>query len=353
MILFHTTDRPGRLDEREGLTHYLTNTIDRPDALTEAEYQALPANGRAAYDRARIRYLSGGILIHTPQLQKAKTTIKRLLAENLGRNSGHSGLMLSGASTLGKTTTAKALMRYVHSMYRRQFPTFAEHGHVPVVYVEVPAGSTGKLLMSAFARFFGITIAPRDTMDSIKNRVVTALNTANTQLVVVDELHNLNASNRANGETIDMLKALHNQVPATFVYAGIELASAQLLSGPRGQQLSARFTKMDLPRFNFGHPVEAAQWAGIVKKFEDALPLSHHTPGTLLRLSPYLYERTNGSIGSLGKLITSTAIGLIMDEDPAKEAITQDLLDEQVLDIAAEESYANARTRTATSRKGK
>jgi hypothetical protein len=346
MILFHDTDRPTPLFEHEGLTHYLSTTIRQPETLDRAGYEALSDTARRAYDRERVLFLSGGILVNTPDVSAAKNRLRRLMGENLGRNSGHVGLMLSGDSTLGKTTIAKTLMTYVYRNYQQQFPDFAARGRVPVVYIEVPAGSTGKLLMIAFARFFGLTVLRAETADSIKMRVVAALNAAGTQLVVVDELHNLSATNRGNGESVDILKSLHNQVPATFVYAGIHLDSGALLAGSRGQQLSARFIRTDLSRFNRSDPVQERDWKAIVSKFEKSLPLFDHVPGTLVKLSRHLHDRTNGSIGSLGKLITGAAIDLILDPAGRPEAITTTILDDQILDIAAETSYANRPTST-------
>ena len=347
MIQFHNTDRPAPLYIREGLTRYLKSRPDRPDLLSEAAVAALSDFERAAYNRARIVFLSGGILVNTPQLKQARATITQLLAENLGRNSGHHGLMLSADSTLGKTTISKALMTYIFTMYQRQFPDFETHDHVPVVYVEVPAGCTGKLLMAAFARFFGMTIARSDTMDNIRHRVVGALNAAGTQLIVVDELHNLSASNHGNGESVDVLKALHNQVPATFIYAGIGLNTGELLGGTRGAQISARFTTIELTRFTLSDTEHAKTWRGIVQQFEKALPLTHHEPGTLVALSNYLHQRTNGSIGSLGRLITGAAIDLIVNPNGRPESITKELLDSRTIDVAAETAFLRTTARTA------
>jgi hypothetical protein len=341
MIHFRQPDQTADINGREQLHRRLAATVEQPTILSRTEYLGLSGPGRDCYDRARVLYLSGGILVNTPALRAAKKTLRRLLGENLGRNSGHTGLMLSGDSTLGKTTIAESLMKYVFRSYRSQFPDFEGEGRVPVVSVEVPAGCTGKLLMIAFARFFGLSIARTETADSIRNRVVQALNAAGTQLVVVDELHNLTAANRGNGESVDILKALHNQVPATFLYAGIDLDNGALLGGSRGQQLSARFARTDLTRFNHSDPDRAAEWYNIVGTFEKSLCLADHEAGSLREMSRYLHERTNGSIGSLGRLLAGTAIELIVDPDGRPEALTKELLDDQTLDMAAETAYAS------------
>ena len=350
MILFHDTDRSTALYQHEGLVEYLTRTIPAPEPLDRAAYKSLPDAEQKTYDKARVLFLSGGILVNTPALSAAKVRLRRLIGENLGRNGGHVGLMISGDSTLGKTTIAKTLMKYVYQTYAAQFPDFAARSRIPVVFIEVPAGCTGKLLMVAFARFFGLTILRSETADSIKTRVVQALNAFGTQLVVIDELHNLSAANRGNGESIDVLKSLHNMVPATFVYAGIDLDNGALLGGPRGQQLSGRFVRTDLTRYNHSDPEQARDWKAIVSKFEKSLILADHVPGTLVQMSAYLHARTNGSIGSLGKLIAGTAIDLILNPDGRPEAITADLLRDEILDMAAETSYKNSLSAPKTSK---
>jgi hypothetical protein len=271
--------------------------------------------------------------------------LRRCLTENLGRNSGHVGMMLSGASTVGKTTTTKALMQYVHTAYARQFPDYADHGRVPVVFIEVPAGCTAKLLMRAFAHFFGMTVERAETMDVLRERIVNKMNETRVQVCVVDELHNVASRNRANGETVDILKSLHNQVPATFIYAGIGLEDGELLSGARGSQLAARFSMLTMDRFHPSSEADHQVWRGVVEQFEDALPLLRHKPGTLLKLSNYLLARTNGSIGSLSRLINGAANDVLGDS----EAITRDVLDAQQLDFAAESARTRANARTKRS----
>ncbi|MFP7834633.1 TniB family NTP-binding protein [Marisediminicola sp. LYQ134] len=337
---FNDTDRAVDPSGREALETMLATRAAAPATLTRSKYAALSADERSDYNDARVAWLSGGIIAGTPSLHRAKTTIRSLMSQNLRRNSGHLGLMISGDSTLGKTFISEAVMKYTYRAYEKQFPDFRSAGRVPVVRIEVPAGCTGKLLMIAFAQFFGISHARSETADAIRHRVVDALNAARTQLIVVDELHNLTAANRGNGESIDILKSLHNQVPALFVYLGIDLNQGALLGGTRGQQLSARFSQITLPRYNLSNTDHMDEWLSLIHAFESALPLLDHKQGTLTDLATYLHDRTGGSIGSLGRLVLGAAIDLIDDPDIQAEALTREVLDAQILDIKAEDHYA-------------
>ncbi|WP_104088712.1 MULTISPECIES: TniB family NTP-binding protein [unclassified Cryobacterium] len=338
-ILFHTHDRPTSLHNVEGLSAFLSRKFTRPDKLTDAQYAELTDSARAQYDRERIIYASGGIVIPTPHVLEAWKLMEQAFGVNLAKNSGHAGLMLSGDSTIGKTETTKALMRKLYSQYIAMFPDFADSDRIPVVYVSVPASSTGKLLMKTFADFLGLPVTGRESMGEIRSRVVQALTAAGTQLIVVDELHNLVGRSVGLGESVDVLKELHNELPATFVYAGIGLPTSALLSGPKGRQLRGRFTILDMDRLNLSDPADAKTWRQIINAFEKQLPLRHQKLGTLKSLSSYLFLRTSGSIGSLAKLLTGSTIELITNSDYTVETLTEELMDTIKLDQFAEENY--------------
>jgi len=338
-ILFHTADRPTTLHDQEGLSAFLDRKVSRPDMLTDAEFAALTDLERAQHDRDRILYTSGGIVISTPHVIEASRLLTQAFALNVGRNSGHVGLMLNGDSTVGKTETSKALMRMVHAQYKRMCSDFASRDQIPVVYVSVPAASNGKLLMKTFADFLGLPIMERESMGMIRSRVVQALIAAGTQLIVVDELQNLAGRSMGLGESVDVLKNLHNELPATFVYAGIGLTNGPLLSGLKGQQLRGRFTVLDMDRLNLSDTDDRKTWSQLISAFEKKLPLRHQELGTLKKLSNYLFLRTSGSVGSLAKLLSGSTIELITNPKHTDERLTENVMDTIKLDQFAEENY--------------
>jgi hypothetical protein len=155
-------------------------------------------------------------------------------------------------------------------------------------------------------------------------------------VVCVDEIHNLQLATRSGAEVSDTLKYFSERIPATFVYAGIDVEREGLFSGTRGSQIAGRFTF--IPTLPF--PL-AAEWQGLVATLEDALRLHRHQPGTLAGLHEYLHRRTGGMIGSLSHLIRGAAIEAILD---GSEHVTRKLLDTITLDHAAEAGPArNAR----------
>lgn len=321
-----------------GLTRFLHTPLTPRPKVLPADHP-MTKQQRAAYNAARILYMSGGILFKTKEHQWAHTELRNIFAKNIHPYGGSSSMLISGEGTLGKTTLLTALMRDLYDSYIQRFPHYEDDGYAPIVFIEVPPGSNAKRLLTAFANFFGMAVGNAETADSIRHRVIAALNTARTQLVVVDELHNLSALNIGNGESIDVLRNLHNQTRASYVYAGLNLESANIFKGPQGVQLRGRSSLMQMTRFNLANPAHAADWNGLVSAFEKAVPLAEHPVGTLKPLSTYLWERTNGSIGSLGDLITSAARTIINDIGVA-ETITKEILDAQTIDAEAEASFS-------------
>jgi hypothetical protein len=149
----------------------------------------------------------------------------------------------------------------------------------------------------------------------------------------VDEIHNLNLATRGGAESSDQLKYLAERIPATFVYAGIDVEHAGLFSGVRGRQIAGRFASIATTSFAYGTRAQREQWAALIGALEQALRLHQHRAGTLLRLAGYLHQRTGGMIGSLSHLIRDAAIEAIFD---GSERITKTALDRVILDHAAE-----------------
>ena len=92
-----------------------------------------------------------------------------------------------------------------------------------------------------FARFLGLpVIGPRHNTIDITSAVCQVLIEARTDLVLVDEIHTLNHATIAGEDLSDHLKYFTEHLPATFVYAGIDVEQSGLFTGIRGKQLAGR-----------------------------------------------------------------------------------------------------------------
>jgi hypothetical protein len=250
------------------------------------------------------------------------------------RTTARPSLILTGPAATGKTTALLEVGRAYHLAHRRQHPPTPGHGQpvVPVAYALVPPGASAKTLTTGFARYLGIPVTARMTQAQLMQAVCHTYNTAAVRLVLIDEIHRLNPRTTTGAEAADLLKDLTERIGATFVYAGINVASTPLFSGVRGAQLAARASLVEtgaLPaRLGSRRP-----FTDLVTDLEAALDLRRHRPGTLARHAPYLHQRTAGRIGSLARLIREAALTAILD---GTERITKTTLDGVRLDHQAE-----------------
>jgi hypothetical protein len=89
-----------------------------------------------------------------------------------------------------------------------------------------------------------------------------------------------------------------------------------------------------------GTSTQRQQWRQLVATLEDSLRLHRHKPGALIALDAYLYERTNGAIGSLSQLIRGAATEAILS---GTETVTRKTLDLIEVDQSAQAAHDRRR----------
>lgn len=267
-----------------------------------------------ALDEARIDYHSELVTVATSTVREVIRQGRLLTLLNRRETSARRGLIVSGPGTTGKSTALKELGR---------------------VYVSTPPKGSPRKLAAEFARFLGLPpIKPRYNVADIADAVCHVLTEARTDLVLVDEIHNLNLATSAGEDMSDHLKYFTEHLPATFVYAGINVERSGLFTGIRGKQIAGRCVLVKTGLIPY-----QAEWKGLVAAMESALRLRRHQPGTLAELDRYLHQRTGGSIGSLSHLVRAAALSAIVD---GGERITREQLDTIPLDHAAESDSQGA-----------
>ena len=125
-----------------------------------------------------------------------------------------------------------------------------------------------------FARFLGLPAIRRANLTDIIEAACGGCADTRTGLVAVDEIHNVSLATRPGAEASDMLKYFSERIPATFVYAGIDVERAGLLSGTRGEQIAGRFGMIRTTAFPRGE-----YWTALISALEDSLRLHRHQPG--------------------------------------------------------------------------
>ena len=334
------------LTTRESWQRFTDAVPAEPKLLTAAELELISDAARADYDHDRADYHSRLVVVATPTVRQVFAAGRRLVLLNHHQVSARRGLIITGAAGTGKTTAVTQLGRNHELLLRNRLGHQAMAGRMPVVYVTVPPAATPKMLASEFARFAGVPVNSRQQNQAdITNAVCNVLARLRTDLVLVDEIHNLNLATRAGADASDQLKYLAERIPATFIYAGIDVEGSGLFAGTRGQQIAGRFGMIACDPFPYGTTAQRQQWQALIATLEQSLRLHRHQPSQLLRLDGYLHERTNGMIGSLSHLIRGAAVEAILD---GTEKITRETLDRIGLDHAAE---ATRTRRKAASRR--
>jgi hypothetical protein len=319
----------------EGWRAFLGHDPGPPELLPAAARSQIPEDSRADHDEQRMDYHVRLGVIQTPLLAEVLRAGRLLALLNREAISARRGLIVSGPAGTGKTTAVTQLGKRHEVTDQRRNPHAQSGSRIPVVYVTVPPAATPRMLAAEFARFLGLPITARANITDITEAVCGVLIDCRTSLVLCDEIHNLQIGTRAGAEVSDTLKYFSERIPATFVYAGIDVENAGLFTGTRGQQIAGRFTLITARPFS-----RTAQWQSIVATFDAALLLYQHTPGSLTKLAGYLYDRTGGMIGSLSHLIRAAAIQAILT---GTETINRKALDSITLDHAAGQQAASSR----------
>lgn len=319
-------DRTDPSTRLEGWRRFVEDDAAVFDLLPEPRWQALSPQSRDVYDEVRIAYHSELQVVRTATVKEIAHQGRLLTLLNQREHGARRGMIVSGEWTTGKTTALKQLGRLHELRIRQRYPGSTR---IPVVYITAPPKGSPRKLAMEFARFLGLpVISPRHNTIDITSNVCQVLIEARTDLVLVDEIHLLNHATTAGEDLSDHLKYFTEHLPATFIYAGINVEQSGLFTGIRGSQLAGRCMLIRTGAFPL-----TDEWKALVAGMESTLRLHRHRNNTLVRLAPYLHGRTGGMIGSLSHLIRAAAISAILD---GSECVTRTALDHIRIDHHSE-----------------
>ncbi|MEU3338488.1 AAA family ATPase [Streptomyces sp. NPDC006668] len=259
-----------------------------------------------APDDSRVAY-HAGLLLRVPDVVSAAQRIEELLDLNRYGTGARHGVLLHGVSGTGKTT---ALLEAAHR-YTAQLPSSASEekpgsSAMPVVYVRLPPATSPRLLLAELARALDIPLRGSPTTADMAARVSEAMTTARTGLVLVDEVQHLRTPGWSDTAVAEILDYLCDRIPATFAFAGIgspaSLAPA-VTHTPHRRLLSVSLDLLP----------DGEVWQEVISRFEDALRLHAHEPGTLAAQAALLHQRTGGNVGQLALLLRTGAVRAIRE----------------------------------------
>lgn len=343
-------DREELLSRWEGWRHFAEGPVhEKPKHLSAKQIRKLGEEDRALYDYQRELY-HANFLVTTPQVKRLNVRLWDLLdANQQGPSRVKGAAVIDSPPGLGKTTAVDAFGRAFH---RRQI---MRHGrdfdggqtiHIPVCRVAFKGHTTTRALNEAILTFYNHPSAYASETRHLRNRNLATLAAESvrrhgTRLIIVDDVHFLKIHTDEGVALANELKWLANEYPATFLFTGVNMASTGLLSESKTtkklamSQIARRWTRLTLPPFEFPVGEDRRVWRSLLGTIESHLVLANAKPEMLRGKADYLYERSTGMIGSLFKLITLGAAHAMRE---GTEELTEELLDEIDIDVAAEDA---------------
>ncbi|MGW1109190.1 LysR substrate-binding domain-containing protein [Streptomyces sp. NPDC002540] len=123
-----------------------------PPLLPEEAWRGLSRVERRVYDQARTAYHDELLLVSTPAIRQITTTGMKLIARNTRRQTGRKGLIVSGPSGTGKTTSVSQLGKRHQLKIERTAPVDipaalrAFHLRYPKVHIVLRDGASKDLV---------------------------------------------------------------------------------------------------------------------------------------------------------------------------------------------------------------
>lgn len=330
----------------------------RPEPLTEKQYSGLTTCEQEVYDRARRAFHSSLNLLDTEPVVTTRNQIAEVMTLNqYCQPSASIGVMLSGPSRTGKTTAAKTAARHYELALRARDPeSFMRSGdeYLPVAFIQTPFAKVevAKALLHRIATFYGIPTPSNPSPVKLLESVVQTMDRCETQLVIFDDLHFLDLTQKSGRDVNNILKSLANEVPATFVVTGVDLVDSMVftegLGTSRATQTRGRYTLVPVDNYSVGTDAEKKKWVALITSFEQRLVLLRHENGTLAGEWNYIHQRTHGSINALYMFVRRAALSA---QASGRERITRCDLDNTPLDIDSDARFAEMQAQAKPPRK--
>jgi hypothetical protein len=317
-----------------------------PSSWSRAGCDSSGTRHREDYDEARHDWHANFGILRTPQLTAVHDELDMIVAA--GRQDPdrvRGAAVIDALPGLGKTTAANAFARaFDRAQVRRHGPLTSEgNERVPVFRVGLTSNTTLRTLNRMICEFYGHPGTNRANAAQLASHALDCVLSCETRIGVIDDVHFIDPRRKDGLDVSNHLKWLANELPVTFIYAGVGLAErrffAEGLAGDSAAlaQTARRWTRLRLPAFDVAADDGRRHWRGLLKATERQLVLARARPGMLTGLADYLFERTTGHIGSFMTLITRGCLRTIRT---GEERLTASLLDGVRIDEASEQARA-------------
>ena len=259
----------------------------------------------------RISLIQSDIWIGFPRAEQVLDRLQSLI--EAPRQTRMPGLLVHGASGIGKTMIARNLSR----RYAPEYDPMAGVTHTPLLLLQAPPAPDERrfylhILAAVGAPATAIAVRSQNVA-SLEVRVIALLRDLGLRMIMIDEVHNLLAgTHREQRRFLNVLRYLSNELEVSLVCFGV----SEAVDAIRGDvQLARRLDEHHLPNWR-----DDSEFSNMIQTLIAAMPLEKKSNLRVKSLRQIL-ALTGGITSRVFSLVKDLAIDAIRS---GEECITDD-----------------------------
>jgi hypothetical protein len=214
---------------------------------------------------------------------------------------------------IGESRTGKSrALEYFESSHQR---TRSDDGLiVPILRVRSPSNPTAKGLAEDALRALGDPCIGRSTETNLTARLITLLNAAQTNMLMIDEFQQFydKTSHKVMHHVADWLKVVVDESKVALVVSGLPSCQAVL---NQNEQLAGRFlSPIRMPRFDWQNEDSREEFIAILGAFQEGLQNFDFPDLASDEMAFRFYCATGGLIGYVAKILRQVVWDAIDDD---------------------------------------
>lgn len=249
----------------------------------------------------RVSLIQSDIWIGFPRAEQVLDRLQNLI--EAPRQTRMPGLLVHGASGIGKTMIARNLSR----RYAPEYDPMAGVTHTPLLLLQAPPAPDERrfylhILAAVGAPATAIAVRSQNVA-SLEVRVIALLRDLGLRMIMIDEVHNLLAgTHREQRRFLNVLRYLSNELEVSLVCFGV----SEAVDAIRGDvQLARRLDEHHLPNWR-----DDSEFSNMIQTLIAAMPLEKKSNLKVKSLRQIL-ALTGGVTSRVFSLVKDLAIDAI------------------------------------------
>lgn len=223
------------------------------------------------------------------------------------RGTPQMGLRILGPSGSGKSTAAEEYVK----LAKQRLPAGSKQ--LPVLYIPLDKATTTKRLMVSILVELEDPMAEKGSEQTLKRRVVTALERRGVELLIIDEVQHLNFRSTVGNDVTDALKTFLDAGVVSIAFVGTEEAEDMF---KRNLQLNGRLlAPFDLQPLSASSAADRALLGNYVESLREAIVrldvLEEVAPFSDPKVLGALHEVSSGVIGRISRVFRQAVEGAL------------------------------------------